>query len=161
CDPRTGLRFDVSRSMDEVDLGEAGGPDPRGAWELARCGHLVELGAAAALHPSLLPVARAYAAATLASFLDDNPLGWGIHWTSPRAAALGPIPGLAAIDLRGGAARLAEGAGGAGDQLLARVGASLVEHGRFLAANLEEGGMVTGSHVLGDLAGLSALGLRL
>jgi hypothetical protein len=46
------------------------GVDPKAAWELARAGHLVELGAAARLHPSLLPAARAEIVTQLASFLD-------------------------------------------------------------------------------------------
>ena len=172
-DPRTGARFDSARPAAEIDLvGDLGAaaswgagtgnsgicaPDPRGAWELSRAGHLVELCAAAALHRDLAPAARALVARHIGSFLDENPLGRGLHWCSPLEVALRAIHWLAALDLlaRAGAPLDWDGTVGA------RVGGSLVEHGRFLAANLEERGAVPANHLLGDLAGLAALGLRL
>ena len=53
----------------------ASGADPRGAWELARAGYLVELAAAAALHRDLAPAARAFATTLIGSFLDENQIG--------------------------------------------------------------------------------------
>jgi hypothetical protein len=156
-DPLTDLRFDGERGMNEIDLlGLHGaGPDPRGAWELARGAHLVELAAAAALHPALAAPARVRAIATITCFLDDNPPGRGVHWTSPLEAALRAIHWMATLELLRAAGEPVDAAAAE------RIAGALLEHGRFVAENLEDRALVAGNHLLGDLAGLVAIGARL
>jgi hypothetical protein len=148
-DPIGGGRFDPSLPSDELDLLEPG-PDPKGPWELARAAHLVELGAAARLDGALLPAARARVWETIQRFLDDNPLGRGLHWAAPLEAALRALNWRAALELTGGLAD-------APWPLRRRLGGALLEHARFVAANLEDRGVVQGNHLLGELAGLRAI----
>ena len=152
-DPSSGHRFDPTATATEIRL-QADGLDPRGPWELGRAAHLVELGVAARLHPDLAGVSRAEVAATIDSFLDDNPLGVGIHWTAPLEVAMRAIHWLAALDLTGGLRP-------AGVAFRRRLGGALIEHGRFLAENLEDRGVAVGNHLLGELTGLLAIGVFL
>ena len=101
-DPSTGRRLDGDGRELFPD-----GVDPKGVWELARGSHLIELGAAARLDPTLLPAARAELEAQIGTFLDDNPLGRGIHYASPLELALRAIHWLGAVELVGGKALLA------------------------------------------------------
>jgi hypothetical protein len=151
-DRLTGRRWDASLPSERIDL--AGGGDPKGAWEPARAGHLVELGAATRLWPALGGAARAEIEAQIASFLDDHRVGHGIHYVAPLEVALRAIHWLAAVELAGGAAVFPRG-------FIERMGASLLEQGFFLAARLEDRGVVPANHLLGDLVGLLTLGLAL
>src|SRR5262249_17500149 len=75
--------------------------DPKLPWELARFGHLVELGAAARVCPQLVRRARTLAIIQIDSFLEnaaDDPL----HRT-PLEVAVRSIHFLAALELMGGA----------------------------------------------------------
>ncbi len=154
-DPVTGRSFDREVPADQL-VPYPGEIDPRGAWELARAGHLVELGAAAQLHPD-----RGLAIATaidqeIDSFLDCNPLGTGIHWTSPLEVALRSLHWLAALELVREIPRATWNW-----RHRCRIGAALVEQGRFIATHLEQWGMVSGNHLLGELLGLLAIGSAL
>jgi uncharacterized heparinase superfamily protein len=130
------------------------GVDPKGAWELGRAGHLVELAAAGRLLPELAAAARDEIAASIDSFLDDNPVGRGIHYASPLEVALRAIHWLAAVELAGGAAAFAP-------SFVERLGAALLGDGHFLATHLEDRGVVPANHLLGDWVGLWAIGLAL
>lgn len=153
-------RFDSTRAVSELNV-LAPGLDPRGPWELGRCAHLVELGAAAVLCPELLPAARARVFATITSFLDDNPIGRGIHWASPLEAAVRVVNWMTAVDLVGGLRGSALSGANFEARFARRFGAALVEHARFLERNPEDRGAVPGNHLLGGLVGLTAVALRL
>jgi hypothetical protein len=152
-DRLSGRRFDPDAPSETIDL-FAGGADPKGAWEPARAGHLVELGAAARLCPALAAAARAAIRREIEQFLDGNRLGRGVHYAAPLEVALRCVHWLAALELAGGARVFPRG-------FLERLGASLVEQGFFLAAHLEDDGVVPANHLLGELVGLWALGLAL
>ncbi len=137
-DPRSGAR----------------GGDPKWAWELARCGHLVELGAAARLHAKLLGPARDQVRLTIESFLDQCPVGSGMHYASSLEVALRAIHWLAAIELCGGARAFPRA-------FVERLAGALLADGHFLRTHLEDSGVVPANHLLGDLVGLYVLGLAL
>jgi hypothetical protein len=130
------------------------GVDPKPAWELARAAHLCELGAAARLQPSLLPEAQAELRATIASFLDATTVGQGIHYASPLEVGLRAIHWLAALELVGGARSFSR-------SFAERLAARLLADAHFLAAHLEDTGVVPANHLLGDHVGLWILGLAL
>lgn len=130
------------------------GVDPKGAWEVARAGHLVELAAAARLLPDLAAPARAEIEAELDAFFDDNEVGRGLHYASPLEVAMRALHWLAALELAGGARAFGRG-------FVERLAARLVADGRFLASHLEDRGIVPANHLLGDWVGLWAIGLAL
>ena len=146
-DPLSGRRCDGEGLFPE-------GVDPKGCWELARAGHLVELAAAARVHPELAGRARDEIADEIGTFLDDNAVGRGIHYASPLEVALRAVHWLAAVELAGGAAAFAPA-------FVARLGGALLADGGFLAAHLEDRGIVPANHLLGNWLGLYALGLAL
>jgi hypothetical protein len=148
-DPLTGGRLDGDARELFPD-----GADPKGAWELARAGHLVELAAAARLVPALVAPARAELEAEIGSFLDDNPLGRGVHYASPLEVALRAIHWLGAVELVGGARALSP-------PFVARLAAALLGDAQFLATHLEDTGVVPANHLLGNYIGLWVLGLAL
>ena len=146
-DPLGGKRIDGDSLFPD-------GVDPKGAWELGRAGHLVELGAAARLIPELLAPARAEIVAELDSFWRDNPVGRGLHYASPLEVALRATHWLSAVELVGGAAALPR-------PFVERLAARLLGDGHFLATHLEDHGVVPANHLLGDYVGLWAIGLAL
>jgi hypothetical protein len=152
-DRLSGRRYDPSRPSAEIDL-FAGGADPKGAWEPARAAHLVELGAAVRLYPDLGAAGRAEIRAQIESFLDDNPVGYGVHFASPLEVAVRVIHWLGALELAGGARAFPFG-------FIARLGRSLLEQGLFLSAEREDGAVVPANHLIGDLVALAVLGLAL
>jgi hypothetical protein len=146
-DPLGGRRIDGAGLFPD-------GVDPKGAWELGRAGHLVELAAAARLIPALQEPARAELVAELDSFWADNPVGLGLHYASPLEVALRAIHWLSAVELLGGAPALPR-------PFIERLAARLLGDGHFLATHLEDHGVVPANHLLGDYVGLWAIGLAL
>jgi hypothetical protein len=117
--------------------------DPKLAWEAARAGHLVELGAGARLHPSLAAAARARVVQEIEDNLDRSlpPLEVtlrGLHW-------------LAALEL----------VGGVPEALRPRLARSLLMEARILSTHLEDGGVCPANHLLGDWLGLLMRGVFL
>jgi hypothetical protein len=146
-DPLTGRRCDGDGLFPE-------GVDPKGCWELARGSHLVELAAASRLCAELVEPARAEIVAQIGRFLDGNHVGRGIHYASPLEVAMRALHWLAAVELAGGAAVLPRA-------FVERLARALVADGCFLATHLEDRGIVPANHLLGNFAGLWALGLAL
>ncbi|HEX8952340.1 MAG TPA: alginate lyase family protein, partial [Polyangia bacterium] len=146
-DPLTGRRCDGDGLFPD-------GVDPKGCWELARGGHLVELAAAARVAPELADRARAEIADAIGSFLDGNPVGRGIHYASPLEVAMRALHWLAAVELAGGAGAFPRA-------FVERLAGALLADGAFLATHLEDRGIVPANHLLGDYVGLWALGLAL
>jgi hypothetical protein len=114
--------------------------DPKLAWEAARSGHLVELAAAARLHPRLAPHAHAFIQLQIEDAPEDLP---------PLEVAIRALHRVAALELTGGA----------GEGLLPRLARSLLMEGDFLSRNLEDGGVCPANHLLGDWLGLLICGL--
>jgi hypothetical protein len=142
--PLYGRSFLPAEPAETIDFLRSG-PDPKWPWELARGAHLLLLGVGARLAPDLRTAAARVVAEEIASFIADNPPGQGIHWTSPLEVALRALHWLAALELVGD--------DGPGD-FRRQLGGALIEHGRFLAANLEDRGIVPANHLIGNWLGL-------
>jgi uncharacterized heparinase superfamily protein len=116
-DPVAGERWAL-RFFADYDLVNGDGPDPKVALELNRHGHLPLL-------------ARAYvtthderyareAVSQMLSWIDQNPVGWGLHWNSSLELALRSIAWLTTLALLAPSASLDDASAG-------RVGASLAD----------------------------------
>lgn len=130
------------------------GVDPKGVWEVARAGALVELGAACRLWPELIDAARTEVVAWISSFLDENAVGIGIHYQSPLEVALRALHWLAALELTGGARLFPR-------PFVESLAARLLADGHFLSTHLENRGLVPANHLVADWLGLWTLGLVL
>jgi hypothetical protein len=140
---------------------DAPGTDSRAVWEAARLTAVTWLAQAhtvaglpgtersrGARQPGLY--ARA-AVAQIRDFLATQPVGFGIHWTCPMEASLRLLNILGALLLLRDAPEL--------DAFFwAEVTEGIVRHARFIHAELEDGQVVPGNHLLTDLAGLAAVG---
>jgi hypothetical protein len=155
-DPRTGARypdrFSHWRAAVPATLSKVGG-DIKGPWEVGRCQHFAVLGEAYWLTGD-----ERYAdtyAATIADFIEQNPPGCGVQWTCTMDVALRIVSWIAGLAFVDGARALTV-------DWWKRFLRSVVEHGRFIAANLEfgtlDGRLVTSNHYLADLLGLLWIG---
>jgi hypothetical protein len=151
-DPRTGAtypdRFSHWRAAVPATLARVGG-DIKGPWEVGRCQHFAVLGQAYWLTGD-----ERYAdtiAATIDDFLEQNPPGCGVQWTCTMDVALRMVSWIAGLSFVDGARALTT-------DWWKRFLRSVVEHGRFIAGNLEfgtlDGRIVTSNHYLADLLGL-------
>ena len=146
-DWQSGRTWESGMPSSQIPIGREPGMDPRIAWELGRGHELVTLGQA-----YVLTGESAYALEVLRrieSFIQANPVGRGVQWASTMDAAIRAANWLLAWDL----IRAAPEARRLADPLLR----SLVEHGRFVLANLENRDGLTSNHYLADLAGLAYL----
>lgn len=128
------------------------GSDVRVVWELNRMHHLVELGCAYALSRD-----ERYAEEFLRqieSWDEQNPPRFGINWAVAMEAAIRAINLMAAASLFRRSPLLTDGT-------IARLVRMLIEHARFIRANLEYSHLITSNHYLSDLIGLFAIGAAL
>jgi hypothetical protein len=132
----------------------AGMSDARGPWELARFGWAVELGVAARLEPSLAAPLREAFVGSCDAFARACPPDSGLHWSSPLELALRAVHIIAALELMGGALAFDPTFGD-------RLAALLLLHGDAITAELEDTGVVCGTHLVGNLLGLHWLGVAL
>jgi heparinase II/III-like protein len=152
-DFKTGFRWPAgyARDLQPVDL--TNDADVKVPWELSRCQHFVTLGQAYWL-TSDERYAREFAA-QMRQWTDANPVMGTINWYHAMEASIRIVNWLWAGFLFEGSPSWS-----AGD----REGwlASALEHGRFIAANLEkEPYQPSSNHYLADLAGLVYLGVLL
>ena len=122
-------------------------------WELSRFQHLPTLGMAYRLTGD-----DSYAAAAVTAiddWIERNPVGYGVNWITSMEVAIRAVNWLWAWELMAPSPA-------AGDPFLVRFLASLLEHGRHIADNIEvyADGLTT-NHTLADYAGLVHLGLCL
>ena len=139
--PRFYQDIEVTRLDDDSDA--------KVPWELSRCHHLLTLARAARLFED-----ERYAAELerqLASWLDANPPGIGINWTTPMEV------GIRAVNLVWAVATLEEWRP-LDPRLRGRLIESLRWHGRHIEANLEGTPYLRSNHYLGDILGLLVLG---
>jgi uncharacterized heparinase superfamily protein len=125
------------------------GSDAKVPWELSRGHQLLTLARAAAIFRD-----ERFAAALeeqLASWLDENPPGIGINWTTSMEV------GIRAANLVWAVA-IVEGWRPLEREVRERLVDSLRWHGRHLRANLEGTPYLRSNHYLGDLLGLMVLG---
>jgi hypothetical protein len=123
--------------------------DAKVPWELSRCHHLLTLARAASLFEQ-----ERYALeleSQLESWLDANPPGIGINWTTPMEV------GIRAVNLVWAVGTL-QARRPLDASLLGRLIESLRWHGRHIEANLEGSPYLRSNHYLGDILGLLVLG---
>jgi hypothetical protein len=115
-------------------------------WELSRCQHLPLLSAA-----YLVSGERRFLTelgAQLTSWINANPVEFGINWTCTMDIAIRASNWIAALVLVPEAAR---------EPWAGRAAESLLLHGRFIRANLETAPART-NHYLSDVVGLAVVG---
>lgn len=104
-DPVAGERWAV-RFFADYDLVDGDGPDPKVCHELSRHGHLTRLASAYALFGD-----ERYArecVAQMTSWIEQNPVGRGIHWQSSLEIALRALAWMPALLLLRTSAALTE-----------------------------------------------------
>jgi hypothetical protein len=127
--------------------------DVKVPWELSRFQQLPTLGMAHVVTGDERYPAEAVR--WIDDWIEHNPAGYGINWNTSMEVAIRAVNWLWGHALMAGSPALT------GD-FVTRMLASLLEHGRHVASNLEiyEGGVTT-NHTLADYAGLVHLGLLL
>lgn len=148
-DPVSGKRWPL-RYWGDLYPVTGGGADPKVPYELSRFHHGVALCLAYRLTGE-----AAYAAEFAAQFRhwwERNPYGFGVNWTCTMDVGIRAANLLLAYHLAGGAPAL-------GARFTALFERCMLEHGRYIAANLENHAEHNSNHYLGDLAGLFYIGL--
>lgn len=154
-DFRSGYRWSPLHWYAATPIGHLPGVDVKVPWELGRAQHLPQLalafGCARAGLPGFEPAARYRAAFRnqVLDFVSTNPPRYGLHWHSGMEVAIRMANWLLAHDLF-------HAYGAAWDRGFERVfAASVLAHGRHLAANRERSPAWRNNHYLANLAGLA------
>jgi hypothetical protein len=148
-DPISGKRWPMVRSEQVPIILSDRCSDIKHLWEIARFQFAPSLGSAYRF------TRQEHYAANLRDWIDDflekNPSGYGPHWTNPMEAA------IRAINWSVGWC-LCRPSMSWDEEFVRRFIGSLIEHGRFIAANLEQDHRgINTNHYLADLVGLYAL----
>ncbi len=153
ADARSGYRWNATAHYSAISLTGPAGTDVKWPWELSRGQHLPRLAQAALITGR--PEFGARAIADIADWIDANPPEYGVNWTSAMEAAIRAVNWLWAVSLLADHPALT-------DDQFRRVLASLIAHGRFIAANLEDpsDGIRT-NHYIAGLVGLLYIALLL
>ena len=150
-DWKTGIRWPLG-FYEDLDYSALDSPcDVKMPWELSRCYHFVTLGRAYALTRDPR-YAREYAS-QLDAWLKDNPWPYGVNWGRAMEVALRAVNWIWAAALFADAPEVDDG-------LRLRLIKALVQHGRFIADNLEFSDN-NGNHYLSNGVGLAYLGILL
>jgi uncharacterized heparinase superfamily protein len=150
-DPVRQLRFPRGIPHKNFKLYEMrpGSADIKYPWELARCQHWVALGQAFQLSGDDR-FAREIVN-ELRDFVEANPVGVGINWTSTMDVALRAVNWVLGLELVRTSRAL--------DDAFHRESLkALFQHGRFIRTNLENTYEVTSNHFLSNVVGLWYLG---
>ncbi len=116
-------------------------------WELSRHQPLLRLAQAYALTGD-----PRYAEKCLAwwlNWIERNPRGWGIHWTSALEHAIRVLAWLHCLRLLGDYPPL--------KSALPTLGGALIQHGEFIERHLSPGSSAN-NHLIGEVAALAVLG---
>jgi hypothetical protein len=151
-DPLSGHRYALSPSH-SLRL-EVPGADPKYPWVLGRLDQLVALGQGYWVATAAGDRARfaAQFVEQAGDFIRSNPTALGIHWTSPMEVALRAANLASALSMFRDSPQVER------DFVLVLL-ESLLEHGRFVEAHLEDGGAVPNNHLVADHLGLLAVGV--
>ena len=147
-DFKSGFRWSAAAWHRDVRFGDVAGADVKVPWELARMQHLPQLALAAGAGLVSTEQAMREIRNQALDFIAANPPGWGIHWCNPMEVAIRAANWLITRDLL-----LAAGSG-FDAEFDAVLRASVHDHGRHIAANLEWHPRYRGNHYLANLAGL-------
>ena len=150
-DPLSGFDWPLSYHAD-VSLFRNDGSDVRVVWELNRLAHFITLGRAYAMSDD--PKFSAEFFRQVASWREQNPVGFGVNWNCAMEVALRAMNLLAAFELFLGAPQMNE-------TELAELLKMFDQHGAHIRRNLEFSHIATSNHYLADISGLLWLGLML
>ena len=148
ADPFTGIRWPMTH-FTRLQIVRGDGSDARVAWELNRLHHLTTLGRA-----YLFTGDERYTEEFLrqiASWNEANPTRFGINWANAMEAAIRAVNLIAAMEMF----RLSPLVT---DKQVALLLKMILQHGRFIRANLEFSYRAPSNHYLSDLIGLFAIG---
>jgi hypothetical protein len=149
-DPTTGERWPLVH-WSRLDFRAAARlGDPRHVWEVNRCHHLVTLARA-----FLLTGDERYARAVwdgMASWVEANPPGFGINWSSPLEIGIRLVSWAMALDILG--------ASGGTPGRARDVAASAWLQAEHASANLSLYASSRNNHLIGEAAGLQAAGAK-
>jgi hypothetical protein len=151
-DPLSGYRYSLAPSR-SLRL-DAPGVDPKYPWALGRLDQLLALGQGYWACAAAADRER-FAAEFIAQsedFIRSNPAALGVHWTSPMEVA------LRAANLAFALSMFRDSPPVRDPRFVLLVLQSLVEHGRFVEAHLENGGAVPNNHLVANHLGLLVLG---
>ena len=152
-DFKSGFRWSPGFSDDLVPVDPGNDADVKLPWELSRCQHFVSLGQAWWFSGDER-YARAFVS-QLGSWIDANPVMGSINWCNAMEPAIRIVNWLWAATLFRDSPEL-------GEPVRLRLLRSALEHGRFIAANLERiPGLPSSNHYVADLVGLVYLGVLL
>lgn len=153
CDFKSGFRWPPGFYSDLVPVDLSNNADVKVPWELSRCQHFVRLGQAYWLTDDER-YAREFSA-QLNSWIDANPVMGTINWCNAMEPAIRIVNWLWACALFRDSPSFTKA-----DRI--RFLRSALEHGRFIAANLEcTPGQPSGNHYISNLVGLVYLGILL
>ena len=136
----------------ELQVIRGDGTDARVVWELNRLGHFLTLARAFAV-----TLDEGYAETFfrhLASWTEQNPLGYGVNWSCAMEAALRALNVLAAWEIFRPTTSLTA-------ERLTHLLQFFDQHGAFIRGNLEFSYLTTSNHYLSDVVGLYWLGALL
>lgn len=149
-DFKSGRRWPADRHCVRIVLDDVPGADVKVPWELSRCQHLPWLAQSALL--SARDDHAREAAAQMREWIAGNPLEYGVNWVCAMDV------GLRAINWIWTAALLARHEA-IDDAFYAELMASLIDHGTFIAENLEEhSDGVRTNHYVADVLGMLYIG---
>src|SRR5215813_5632726 len=150
-DPVSGKRAPVSHWSKLSPLNPLGGGDPKVVWELNRHAHFVTMGQAYWLTNDNL-----YAEGfrdQVSAWIDANPVGIGINWSSSLEVAFRSISWLWALSLCADSREVTP-------DFFARMLKSLIAHGRHIEKYLSYY-FSPNTHLTGEALGMFYLGLAL
>ena len=148
ADIETGVRWQLEHYT-QVPLVKGKLSDVRAVWELNRLHHLVTLGRAYAFTKD-----ERYAeefVAQVISWCEANPPCFGVNWTVAMEAAIRAVNIIAALQLFIASPKIT-------DAVIELILKTLLAHGRFIRANLENSYRLSSNHYLSDLLGLFVIG---
>lgn len=171
-DFKSGHTWDPRTFYKDIHYGHVPGVDVKVPWELSRCHHLVTLGQAYTLfcagsELAYSPVAdpeggssarltpagcAAEFVAQVEDWIESNPPMLGVNWACTMDVAIRVCNWLVAW-------QLFQGADAITDTFAYKFYRSLLEHGRFIRANLEYSETLTSNHYLSNIVGLLYLGV--
>jgi len=153
-DFKSGFRWSEGRASGALRYGHVPGADVKVPWELARLQHLPMLGLAFVLARVGADGFRwsdrymtGFRDQTL-DFLAANPPGFGVNWIAPMEAAIRISNLLLALDLFHSAGAGFDGA------FKSEIQAAALDHGRFIADNLDWHAEHRANHYVADVCGL-------
>ncbi len=145
----SGKRWDL-RFHSEIDVAKSGNSsDVKVPWEVNRFHQAIWLGKAYWLSRSETHTEKFKELAS--DWIENNPVGYGVNWTSPAEAAIRAVNMITGLLYFMGSTRM-------NDEFIMKLLCSLYEHGVFIRHNIER---KLGNHdrLLSSLVGLIYLGM--